>query len=89
MNIDPSTPTREVLIRYLENSGVNQQKEAAELLRMDERVFHFILGMIPLKVFEHRMNVEAPPDLVDHFWAMQVVVDNLKKTDETNYDPRN
>lgn len=33
MKIDPSTPEREVLIRYLESSGVNQQKEAAAEMR--------------------------------------------------------
>lgn len=39
MNIDPSTPAREVLIRYLESSGVNQQKEAAaEMRKMEEEL---------------------------------------------------
>lgn len=36
MKIDPSTPAREVLIRYLETSGVTQQKEAAAEMRKME-----------------------------------------------------
>lgn len=36
MNIDPSVSNREVLIRYLETSGVANQKEAAKLLREDD-----------------------------------------------------
>lgn len=33
MNIDANTPERDVLIAYLENSGVSQQKEAAKAMR--------------------------------------------------------
>lgn len=36
MNIDANTPERDVLIAYLENSGVSQQKEAAKEMRKME-----------------------------------------------------